>query len=279
MIGSLPLDGFDARVRWMSLGEGAPLLFLPGLAVPAGLTFAHVAGHIAPAARRCILFDYPGSGLSDPAEGFDHGVRSMARTVAGVLDHLGAERVDIVGHSAGGTVALQLALDRPDLVGRIAVAESNVVSGGGAASSRIAAQGPDAFLERGFADLLADLREQARQGQDWADQLYVAWRHADPAAMFGMAKSLVDLDDGFLDRVAGLAQPRTFIYGSIAHDRLPAPDAPEPEALERAGFRISVVPRAGHAMMLDNPAGFVSAVREALEIDPPAGLDLSGKAT
>lgn len=51
---------------------------------------------------------------------------SIARHVAdsrALLDHLGVERAHVVGHSYGGSVALQLALDFPDIVHSLALLE------------------------------------------------------------------------------------------------------------------------------------------------------------
>jgi pimeloyl-ACP methyl ester carboxylesterase len=39
--------------------------------------------------------------------------------VAALLDHLGVGQADVLGFSLGGGVAVQLALDHPDRVGRL----------------------------------------------------------------------------------------------------------------------------------------------------------------
>lgn len=50
----------------------------------------------------------------------------MAADTAAVLDELGARRADVIGFSDGGIVALLLARDRPDLVGRVVPIGANV---------------------------------------------------------------------------------------------------------------------------------------------------------
>ena len=50
----------------------------------------------------------------------------MAADTAGVLDELGVRAADIVGFSDGGIVALLLARDRPELVGRVVAIGANV---------------------------------------------------------------------------------------------------------------------------------------------------------
>ena len=54
-----------------------------------------------------------------------------AETVALILDHENIKSAIVVGHSMGGTVAIMLAISRPDLVSKLIVGEGNIVPGGG----------------------------------------------------------------------------------------------------------------------------------------------------
>jgi esterase len=47
----------------------------------------------------------------------------MAADLAGVIESLGPQPVDLLGHSMGGKAAMQLALTRPDLIRRLVVAD------------------------------------------------------------------------------------------------------------------------------------------------------------
>jgi len=65
-------------------------------------------------------------------------IADQAADLAGLLDSLGVRRAHIVGHSYGGLVALQLAVDRPDLVESLALMESALrVRSGGPASQEL----------------------------------------------------------------------------------------------------------------------------------------------
>lgn len=69
-----------------------------------------------------LAVDRPGYGRSDPApRGQWATVWAAADDIAGVLESLHAERVGVVGWSAGGRVALALAARHPELVERVAV--------------------------------------------------------------------------------------------------------------------------------------------------------------
>ncbi|MGZ8281951.1 MAG: alpha/beta fold hydrolase [Allosphingosinicella sp.] len=71
--------------------------------------------------HRVILVDRPGSGYSTRAAGASASLWQQADTIARFIRALGLERPTIVGHSLGGTLALALAADHPDSVGRLAL--------------------------------------------------------------------------------------------------------------------------------------------------------------
>jgi pimeloyl-ACP methyl ester carboxylesterase len=67
---------------------------------------------------------YAGSGrVAGPVS-----IAQQAAHLRSLLRHLGIERAHIVGHSSGGNIALQLALDAPDVVGSLALLEPALVT-------------------------------------------------------------------------------------------------------------------------------------------------------
>lgn len=67
------------------------------------------------------------------------GPASIARQAAdcrALMGHLGVRRAHVVGHSLGGSIALQLALDAPEVVHSLAVLEPALVVGSSAQSYR-----------------------------------------------------------------------------------------------------------------------------------------------
>ena len=74
------------------------------------------------AGYRCILVDRPGCGLSSAVDWKKHDLRTVAPVLmGGVVDALGLERTDVIGHSIGGVWALRLAQDHASRVGKIGI--------------------------------------------------------------------------------------------------------------------------------------------------------------
>ena len=61
-----------------------------------------------------VAVDLPGHGSSAPAG--DPSIERYAETVSHVLQRLGTRKAFLAGHSMGGAVALQIALERPELL-------------------------------------------------------------------------------------------------------------------------------------------------------------------
>lgn len=110
-----PLDLYYERG-----GEGPPLVLLHGAMGTIESCFAELVPLLAQHFE-VVAVELQGHGHTrDIARPLS--MEAMAADVAGLLDALGIGRAHAVGYSMGGTVALQLALDRPDLVDRLVFA-------------------------------------------------------------------------------------------------------------------------------------------------------------
>ena len=102
-------------------GSGPPLLLISGLGYGSWI-WRRVAPLLA-ADHSVITFDNRGAGGSDKPEG-PYSTPQMALDTAGLLDGLGVAGARVLGHSLGGLIAQELALARPDLVGRLILAST-----------------------------------------------------------------------------------------------------------------------------------------------------------
>ena len=110
------------KIYYTETGSGRPVLFLHGntasskmfeLLMPLYEDRFHV-----------ILIDFLGHGRSDRLEEFPAGLWiEEARQTVALLEHLKLERVNLVGTSGGAWAAINAALERPELVGKV-VADS-----------------------------------------------------------------------------------------------------------------------------------------------------------
>ena len=111
------VDTARGRVHLRRAGDaGTPLLVLP-TGGGSSEQFAPVVRGLS-AGRRVFALDYFGNGLSDRREG-EVSVEDLAEDAIAVIEALGFARVDVWGSHTGSLVALELALRRPDLVGRM----------------------------------------------------------------------------------------------------------------------------------------------------------------
>ena len=116
-----------ADIEYEGLGSGEPVLYLHGVLL--GESFRPMLAEPGVASGyRAIVYHRRGYAGSTPGSAAD----SIAETAAdggALLRHLGIERAHIVGHSYGGVVALQLALDAPEVVHSLALLEAALLVG------------------------------------------------------------------------------------------------------------------------------------------------------
>ncbi len=101
-------------------GAGTPVLLLHGVPETSSV-WRDVAPQLA-VGRRVLAPDLPGLGGSSYAGPFD--VPSLVSQLAALIESEATGPVDVVGHDWGGSLALGLAGQRPDLVRRLCVANA-----------------------------------------------------------------------------------------------------------------------------------------------------------
>jgi len=118
MMGSLRSDGCD--LYYEEVGEGAPILLIH----PSGATASTWGSATEELARigRVITYDRRGYARSggEPVRS----VSTHTADAAAILEHLRTPPAVVVGTSAGATIAIDLAVRRPDLVQAVIAHES-----------------------------------------------------------------------------------------------------------------------------------------------------------
>jgi pimeloyl-ACP methyl ester carboxylesterase len=260
--------------QWQSLlsytdlpGVEPACVYLHGSGLASLLTYARVVAEPPLARRRSILIDFLGCGFSDRPHSFSYTLVDHALTVAALLDHLKLTQCAVIGHSWGGSIAIPLAALRPDLVGRLVLAEALLDPGGGETSRRIAAQSEAEFCATGFPALLAEIRAEALAGDPLSIAVAAAFQVVAPFALYRSAVGLVQgTQPTMREHLLGLSIPRLYLFGERS---LPHPDH---AWLPAQGVPVQVVPDAGHGMMWEQPSAFAAALHVALTMDEPPGV-------
>jgi pimeloyl-ACP methyl ester carboxylesterase len=220
-----------------------------------------------------IAFDRPAFGLTErPMDWTGANPYASASAVSltvGLMDALGVDRAILVGHSAGGTVALATALHHPDRVQALVLEDPAVYAGGGARGGllRFLLRTPQA---RRLGPLFV------RQIQKWGeDALQLAWH--DPARITeadraGYRKPLqVENWDRALwefttaseplglDRQLDKVRPPTLVITGDDDQIVPTEQSVR-LAGEIPGAQLVVVPACGHIPHEETPEVFLQAV-------------------
>jgi len=157
---AVPADRFVAvagqAVHVEQAGRGDAVLLLHGFGASSyawRLVVPELARH-----HRVIAPDLNGFGWTQRPESLEaYALEGQARLVVGLLDELGVERVQVVGHSYGGGLALWLAATRPQRVRSLVLVDSTLPSYASERRTALAAFRPavsatlrTVFLRRAF---------------------------------------------------------------------------------------------------------------------------------
>ena len=239
-------------------GSGEPVLLIGG---------AHIAAGYLPLfsqpglADRYRLIRYHKRGLAGsthtppPVSIADH-----AADASRLLKHLGVDRAHVVGHSSGGAIALQLALDRPETVHSLVLLEPAMLWVPGA-EAFMGKAGPsvDAY-QKGDHEAAVAIFLSAVGGADWNTCRAMIERHV-PG---GVAQAIKDADTFFnielpavaawritSDQAATIAQPTLCVVGGRT----------EPMFRDAANLLLQwlphveefMVPQLGHLLHMEDP--------------------------
>src|SRR5262249_50290691 len=110
-------------VAWHERGSGPPLLVHPGGPGMSSAYFGELPELTAE--RTALLIDPRGTGDSGwPSDPSAYDLEDYAADIEAIREELGMERIDLLGHSHGGFVAMNWAGNHPDRVGMLVLAST-----------------------------------------------------------------------------------------------------------------------------------------------------------
>lgn len=251
----MPVEDFDGlKLHTQAIGAGgSTVVLLHGLLVGSLSSWYFSVAPALAREHRVVMFDLRGHGLTPPtASGYS--VRAQAGDLAQVIArHAPDVPVTLVGHSAGGAIALRYALDHPDRVARVVMVDTPLplITAEWLASARNAS--PLDLLK-----LLPMIRHASaeRGGRPWTRMLAQLGHLANDTPLFADLLAEPDFADAEL---ATLARPLLLCYATRGG---PVVTATRERLVARVpGARLTMI-EGGHALPVEAPVPLAAAIRD-----------------
>ena len=220
---------------------------------------------ISPLARefRVVIYDLRGSGRSAVEPGTTT-IRQHADDLQSLVDRLGLDRVLLMGHSLGGSIALRYAADHSDrVVAVIAVAGPAELPDPARAALRARADTVEAEGMAAVAETVATsaMAPAFRDAHPEEFRSYVELLESnDPAGYAGQCSGLAELDLG--DDLARIAAPVLLVSGDL--DGVVPPAAAESIAARIPSCELHVLEGCGHVVPWEKPQDLLELARPFL---------------
>ena len=275
----IDLDAFDARKKTVQLPDGETLAYI-SMGDPKGTPVVLIHGYTDNARDwvplipylskhfHLILVDLRGHGRSSKPD-CCYTLPDFAYDIVLLLDHLGEQKADIVGHSLGSLIAQTFAENWPERTGKVVLISS---TGG---------PPPGAAANKPQFDFAAQIR-QLKEPLDPDSPFMVAWwdsptpvdpdfirRQRRDAAGIPLRVWLAVLDQGLGDvadvqrTLPRLTAPTLLIWGSADPIMEPAVRTTLQQALPHA--QVKIFPGLGHNPFWEDPRGCAAVLNAFLE--------------
>jgi pimeloyl-ACP methyl ester carboxylesterase len=256
--GYAPVNGL--QMWYERHGEGRPLVLLHGNLSTIGVDFGGIIPSLAKG-RQVIGVEQQAHGHTADIDR-PLSIQQWADDTAALLGHLGIERADLFGYSSGSTVALQLAIEQPQLVGKLVLASASYRLDG---------------LHPGLMDNIQGLKPEHLAGTPFEqDYAKVAPNPGDwPKLIEKVTRMDADLPEWTADDIRNLAAPTMLIIGDS--DIVKPEHAVEMFRLLGGGVigdlaglprsRLAVLPGTTHVTLVQRADWLASMVGEFLDAE------------
>jgi len=259
-------------LRTTSVGSGRPVVLIPGL-FGGAFGYRRIVGPLAELGYRAIVVEPLGFGWSAHPRHANYSLSAQTARVAAVLDSLGIHNALIVAHSTGGSIALRLAYQRPDLVeGVLSIdggpAETAATPGlrramrfGGMLTKALLQ--PDAFRDEVRREIVANSSDTSWVTSEVIGG-YTEGATADLSgaidAWQGMAKSVES--ESLLARLGDCRAPVRLLVGAVPHQSGVGADEITLLARRLPDFTMESVPRSGQYVQEEQPKAVLGALEK-----------------
>jgi 3-oxoadipate enol-lactonase len=244
------------KLHFEALGDGPPVLLVHGF-TNYGLVWTPQAVALAYSGFRVLMPDLAGHGLSDAAEQ-ETTVSELATDMVALLDTLGIDRIPVCGLSLGGMIAQQIAVDHPDRISAMLVANSRAENAGmrpaveGWITEFEGQGGPLARLEKTYPILVNERFRSSPAGEAALALWRLVLSRVTGRSLANVARGMAKFD------VAGtlpkLRIPTLVVSGT--EDKLIPSDLSRRTAELVPGAAFEVIPGAGHISSMDSTVAF-----------------------
>ena len=255
-------------------GAGTPLLLVNG-----GPGIDHTYLHVSPVwgalakSRHIVFYDQRGTGHSVGAhEGQALTLKDQIEDLEALRAHLGIERVDLLGHSWGGYLAMAYAAVHPDRIAHLIIVDSLAprIKDSIFLFDEVFPEGTERKASVAFADEMGDTAATNASNHEYMSMLFYSPEKRDlfiaavPPTTFNKAVNKAVWND--LDRFDLNPEIRKFKFPTLVitgrYDMNAAPLVAYRIHQAIPGSRYLVFERSGHMPFIEEPEKFAQAVGE-----------------
>ena len=275
-IPSKKIDLFGVNVYYVEAGKGPPLLFLHGLGGSWKDWSATLPAFAA--VYQVMAVDFPGFGDSDQPE-VRYSVEWLTEVVEKFIQERKLEGVNLVGHSMGGLVALNLAARPNSRVKKLIIADAVGIGDKAEFISYAMTKkilGPETrwesfegFLRDEFRGMVESFvkGQKPKTARDFFESVpknpITGNRFLPMTPSVQMTASIIDFD--VRPKLASIRQPTLILWG--AKDHVAPPQDASLLKKEIRQSQLLLFPDSGHSPMIEHPSLFNQELRKFLQAE------------